>query len=172
MDWFARADCAVQKFTAAPSEGFKVWFGRSLSLLSMGAITVVWILGYELLAVYLIALLVVAVCIFRYIRPILTGIGWVLWRAWRWMLGNCFENSENLRDLRGIQDYIDHCLKSVNAYEDYRTGKSAEEIAFELILLMHFTHEEMTGLAWAAVAKLVQVRLENTGVVPCDETTG
>ena len=78
------------------------------------------------------------------------------------MVRSCFENSENCRDLRGIQDYIDHCLKSVNAYEDYRTGKSAEEIAFEVILLMHFTHEEMTGLAWAAVAKLVQVRLENT----------
>ena len=95
-------------------------------------------------------------------RPILTGIGCVLRRVWRWMGGSCFENSENFRDLRGIQDYIDHCLKSVNAYEDYRTGKSAEEIAFEVIHLMHFTHEEMTNLAWAAVAKLVQLRLENT----------
>jgi hypothetical protein len=81
------------------------------------------------------------------------------------MGGSCFENSENFRDLRGIQDYIDHCLKSVNAYEDYRTGKSAEEIAFEVILLMHFTHEEMTNLAWAAVARLVQVRLESTETV-------
>jgi hypothetical protein len=53
----------------------------------------------------------------------------------------------------------------VNAYEDYRTGKSAEEIAFEVILLMHFTHAEMTNLAWAAVARLVQVRLENTETV-------
>ena len=118
MDWFARADCAIQKFTAAPSEGFKLWLGRSLSLLSIGAITVVWILGYELLAVCLIALLVVAVCIVRYITPILRGIGRMLWRAWRWMVGSCFANSENFRDLRGIQDYIDHCLKSVNAYED------------------------------------------------------
>ena len=84
----------------------------------LGAITVVWILGYELLAVCLIALLVVAVCIVRYITPILRGIGRMLWRAWRWMVGSCFANSENFRDLRGIQDYIDHCLKSVNAYED------------------------------------------------------
>ena len=112
MIWFARADAAVQKFTAAPSEGFKVWFGRSLR------------------------------------------------RAWRWMVGSCFENSENCRDLRGIQNYIDRCLKSANAYEDYGTGKSAEEIAFEVILLMHFTREEMSNLAWSAVARLVQVRLE------------
>ena len=121
--------------------------------------------GYELLAVYLMALLVVAVCIVRYSRPIQTGIGWVLGRAWRWMVRSCFENPENCRDLRGIQNYIDRCLKSANAYEDYGTGKSAEEIAFEVILLMHFTHEEMTGLAWAAVAKLVQVRLENIETV-------
>jgi hypothetical protein len=86
------------------------------------------------------------------------------------MVGSCFENSENCRDLRGIHDYIDHCLKSVNAYEDYRTGKSAEEIAFEVILLMHFTHEEMTNLAWAAVAKLVQVRMQNTENVSVGST--
>ena len=86
------------------------------------------------------------------------------------MVGSCFENSENCGDLRGIQDNIDHCLRSVNAYEDYRMDKSAEEIAFEVILLMHFTHEEITNLAWAAMARLVQVRLENTENVSVGNT--